>query len=274
MSELKRQLETPAWRGFAKRTQETAFDLASLRNTQHVTSRRLRNGLPELQRQVPAESGLWSSETIHKAWGIKPSAHALYGSPLDWGFDLTEPQITRALSHFLSPENFGDRGTARAIAFLTALCKVGGNEQLAERLEKLGPDVRLTVVPEHTVPGDKKRKGAIDLLFRLHDQDERIAIVVELKLGHVVTAGQLPNYRNYIIHSENYDLDKSGFFVVGQKYTSKDRKADSRNKDWTFVRWAGLFRRFEINLSLGCPDDDDEEFRRFRRTAWLRCARI
>ena len=267
-------LGTATWRDFSGRTQGDGFDSAVLHRAQGAANRRLHQGLPRLRGLVPADDRLWQPGALYRAWGVESAGHAFHGAPVAWGFDLTEPQITKGFSHFLSPASFGQMGRVRACAFLTALCEVAGQNALAARLETLPPETRVTVKPERSTSDQNGGKRAMDLFFTVQDRTASLAFVVEFKLGHVVTPGQLDSYRDHVLHCQKFAHEDTGFFVVGQRYSAKDQKADNDNEDWAFVNWSHVLKRFERKLSQSCPDDNEAEFMRFRRTAWARCAEI
>lgn len=179
--------------------------------------------------------------------------HSLNAHAIDWGIHLTEPQITKALAHLLQPDG-SDKQASRLAAFLRAL----GTPNV--------PDAGLLrfaeVEAERPVDG-----GRIDLEFRIPyspDADRWRPIVVEAKLGHTLTKGQLGKYTRSV-STDPYDDAKADFVVLAQ-HDRERTHISKRDKQWRFLTWRELWLRFERLR----PQDDDPNFTIFLNMLWSR----
>lgn len=184
--------------------------------------------------------------------------HMFQTDPLDWHWKLREVDVTHTFVQFL---NHIEKA-ARIEAFLKALgvnnlpdqCCLSKSKAEAEVLTKTGKRLDILI----TVPLDNKS------LF----------IAVEAKLGHHITTGQLPSYKNHIRENPDYHHD-SHLVVLGLRNDKKTRTAIKQNSDWRFQTWFDFLLKFEKLLyecaekktadSLGA---DDPRFQLFRSTLW------
>ena len=149
---------------------------------------------------------------------ISSMLHRLDGWPR-----LTEPQVTKAIAHFLQSEDPIAR-EGRIGALLSALsCRLEGGSGNAR------------VSTEAPVAG----KRSIDLLVEWQDgRGFDRALVIEAKFGHDVTPGQLSAYRRHLRRIERryrraeHDGGPELLFVVSPDYRKSDARALARNKYW------------------------------------------
>lgn len=115
--------------------------------------------------------------------------------------------------------------------------------------------------------------GRIDLILSGHSEGRVWGAVVEAKLGHHARDNPLEAYRGLALSSRMSLVSKDGIEptaalrIIGQNRCRSTQRRLAMNKDWLFVDWQTLLRRFELQLR---DLDDDIEFRRFRRTLWER----
>ena len=161
---------------------------------------------------------------------------------------FTEPQLTKGFAHFLNaPES------VTRIARVRALLKSLGAAELGNDMSDV------TVTAEAPIAGNKR----IDLLIEWTDSaNERYAVAIEAKLGHVVTSGQLPAYR---VHLRNVAKECRLLAVVSPHLSDRTAGALRRNREWRWAAWRDLLLAHERALSA---DSDDEAYLRFRRTLW------
>ncbi len=199
-------------------------------------------------------------------FGFRDVHHFFHAAPLGWVTRvwLTEPQVTKAIAHFLHSEDRVTRG-GRIRALLTAL---GGHPEGTE-----GGLGIARATAEAPVAGTRQR---IDLLIEWQDGEgfDRAA-AIEAKFGHGVTAGQLPAYRRHLLRVERQyrraehvgEPESPLLFVVSSGYRKSDDRALARNRDWRWKSWRALLLAYDRFLE---PQHDDETFRQFRRTLWDR----
>lgn len=191
---------------------------------------------------------------LERVFTLDRASHCFDVAPSSWaGFH--ETQVVRGLSHFLN----STRDTARVRAFLAAAYASSGDARLLSVLESAvlrGAEA----IPE---------KARVDLVVEAVLADgTKLGVVIEAKLGHHLTRGQLPKA---VKHAGTRELAESNtaFLVVlpdtdavGTRVFSK-----SGNQTWRATSWWSLLREFERRL----PEEaDDDAFRGFRHTAWQR----
>lgn len=203
-------------------------------------------------------------------FGIDRRHHFLHAAPLEWLQEvrLTEPQITKGFAYFL---NAGDRKTrtGRIRALLRALGSRPGNEDKSLR--------EASVTPE--APANERR---IDLLIEWTDASGRArGAIIEAKLGHHVTPGQLPGYRTRLLKQIERDYRREVprderepplLFIVSPLRDDRVVRAlrRQRSKDWRWMSWRSLLLAYDRALRQDHYDHDDDAFRQFRRTLWDR----
>ena len=162
---------------------------------------------------------------------------------------FTEPQLTKGFAHFLNAPESGTR-----IRRVRALLKGLGAAKLGNDMSS---DVKVTA--EAPTAGNKR----IDLLIEwTGSTNERYAVAIEAKLGHVVTSGQLPAYR---VHLRNVAKERRLLAVVSPHLSDHTAGALRRNREWRWAAWRNLLLAHERALPA---DSDDEAYLRFRRTLW------
>ena len=197
---------------------------------------------------------------------ISAGRHFFSMQGLDWGIRLTEPQVTSALVHFLSPAVYSDAGARRCAALVRALYRAAGRT-----------DVRLRLDPLLATPGTlrvaaERRTGnrRIDIALEWcqgpsTDKTSRRLVLIECKFDHHITSKQLPAYRQYA----QRQTAEGGYalFLLLDRRTSRTTRSIARNKDWQPVTWLAVLRCLEQEL-LQEPDEEAGGFASLRRTIW------
>lgn len=192
---------------------------------------------------------------------LRHSQHMFHSASLDWNIKLHEAQITQAISYFLSTDQ---RICNAFIAALSVNQPRPCGMLSFQSTDEYQVDAEVRVDKKH-----KGQQGFIDLLISwVSDDDKRNAMVIEFKLEHSITRGQLGKYRSHA--QEKYDCFEL-CLVTKRGLDAKSRRvlSHSRNKDWNHLYWDNLLRAWERELTatgLALPDD----FNRFRRTLWDR----
>ncbi|MCA1649326.1 MAG: PD-(D/E)XK nuclease family protein [Acidobacteria bacterium] len=184
--------------------------------------------------------------------------------PHAWA-ELLEPQITKAFAHFLSAGGNAQRA-ARILAFLKAT--VG--PALLPALQQMSvKDIRSAASQAEATSGDRRR---IDLIAWLERRDgQRLGAVIEAKVGHHITEGQLRSYEGPA-RQDPYRLEPkhTAFLVVAPALTRPLARQLRGHPNWLFLPWRVLIMRLDSEMTAaGCDDDD---FVRFRRTLWNHAA--
>ena len=192
----------------------------------------------------------WSSglQAIERVFALKRLPHLFSAeTPVTWTA-FTEPQFTKGFARFLcDPEPVARNERVRAL--LNAL----GAAELGQGM------TGVMVTAEALTSGGKR----IDLLIEWRDKSERrYAAAIEAKLGHHVTSGQLPAYRN---HLRKIAKDRRLLVVAAPRLTAPTDRSLRRNRDWRWTTWRDLLIAYERALPIG---HDDAEHLRFRRTLW------
>lgn len=172
-------------------------------------------------------------------------------SPHDWA-KFTEPQITRGWEYFL---NLGNP----LIRCLAALKAAGFSQDLNPN-EILNVDICIAEL------------GRIDLLIIINCKDRRrLALCIEAKFDHVVTQEQLDEYYYQVSCKHKINTKKlRRFIIIAPKMRRDILKVvyNSQNSvaalsEWKFISWQSWLIDFDNAL----PEiEDDDDFRRFRRT--------
>ena len=192
----------------------------------------------------------WSSgiQAIESVFALKRRAHLFQAEPSVTWATFTEPQLTKGFARFLN-----DPEPVARIERVRALLKALGAAELGEGM------TQVTVTAEAPTSGNRR----IDLLIEWRDSSEgRYAAAIEAKLGHHVTSGQLPAYRN---HLRKIAKDRRLLVVVAPRLTARTDRSLQRNRDWRWTTWRNLLIAYDRALSV---DYDDAEYLRFRRTLW------
>lgn len=193
----------------------------------------------------------WSSGhgAIDCAFGLNRELHLFRTEQsIDWA-TFTEPQFTKGLAHFLNSSD-----PAMRVERVRALLRALGVSEHAGDLD------RIEVTAEAKIEDGRR----IDLLLKWQDSSGKsCAVAIEAKLGHQVTKGQLPAYRNHLKKIAGDDALR--LFVISPRRTGKTEGSLRRNKEWRWISWHGFLVAHERSL----PDNfDDQRYREFRRTLW------
>ena len=189
--------------------------------------------------------GIRAIETV---FALKRLPHLFRAEPSVTWATFTEPQLTKGFARFLN-----DPEPVARVERVKALLKALGAAELGEGM------TGVMVTAEAVTSGGKR----IDLLIKWQDTSDRpYAAAIEAKLGHHVTSGQLPAYRNHLRKIAN---DRRLLVVVAPRLTISTDRALRRNRDWRWTTWHDLLITYERALPV---DFDDAEYLRFRRTLW------
>ena len=230
----------PVWSGDARRV------LADLGDRQSdAVAVAIRRGALRFAVTPDWPSGLQAIESV---FALKRMPHLFRAAPSVTWATFTEPQLTKGFARFLNdPEPVARIERARA------LLKALGAAELGEGMTEV------TVTAEAPTTGKRR----IDLLIEWRDSSERrYAVAIEAKLGHHVTSGQLPAYRN---HLRKIAKDRRLLVVVAPRLTARTDRSLQRNRDWRWTTWRDLLIAYERALPVDC---DNAEYLRFRRTLW------
>lgn len=194
---------------------------------------------------------LGTAITVH--FGTDSPSHSFHAEPHHW-LRLTERQTTMGLASFLT-----EGGSDRVLAFLRAL---------APEIAWPGDLCEVRALAEAPAP-----KGRIDLLVTGTSGGKVWGAAVEAKFRHHPRHNPFSAYRNaalaeQLVIAAGPGSEPTGALrILGQVCCGVTTQRLNKNKDWRFVGWKTVLRRWEFELR-GLPDDD--EFRRFRRTVWER----
>ena len=198
----------------------------------------------------------WSSgpsAIMRGVFGVDREHHLFCAAPIAWA-KFTEPQFTKGFAYFLAASDQTVR-IGRTRALLKALgVETAMKVDLGEEMTKI------RVAAEESTSGKKR----IDLLIVWEHSSNRFAVVIEAKLGHHITVGQLSAYRE---HLEKMKIQKERrlLIVASPRVTEKDRKALRRNREWRWKGWRDLLIAHERAL---CDEYDAPAYSRFRKTLW------
>lgn len=197
-----------------------------------------------------AETLEWSEglQAVNSIFALERRPHLFRVAPsVSWA-TFTEPQLTRGFAYFL---NAFKRDTR--IARVCALLKALGAAELSKDMSEV------TVTAEARTSANKR----IDLLIKWQDSSgQYYAAAIEAKLGHHVTSGQLPAYRN---HLRRVAKERRLLVVVSPRLTSRTERSLQRNRDWYWTAWHDLLVAYERALA---GEYDENEYVQYRRTLW------
>lgn len=185
---------------------------------------------------------------LRRSFGLQPHG-ALAAAPHRWAH-FHEPQITRGLCHFLS-EGPAELQRRRVLAVVSA----AWGERMPTDFDAATHEVRA-------------EDGRIDLTAILTSTDgRRIGVAIEAKFGHRLTPRQLQRYRRLASTRLQLAPEDRALLVVMPSLDPASRRFLRRNREWRFLSWGRLLVRIDNAMESSM---DDEDFRRFRRTIWLR----
>ena len=198
-----------------------------------------------------AETLDWSKGllSLEIAFGLERRLHLFRAEPPVAWATFSESQLTKGFAHFLNAPDDVTR-----IERVRALLKALGAPELSNAIFS-----EVMVTAEAPTSGNKR----IDLLIEWKDSSKRsYAVAIEAKLGHHVTSGQLPAYRN---HLRNIAEMRRLLVVVSPRLTGRTGRSLQRNRDWRWTAWRDLLVGHERALA-DCWDDN--AYAQFRRTLW------
>lgn len=233
---------TRPWSQMPTRFPRTAFDPESLISYEVATRSRLLEAIRTQSALIEPRTVKVRADALEGVFGQFHTNHAFRALRPDWGIDLTEPMATRGLAHLLN-RGSGDLRAQRIRAFLTAL-----------KIPRLPDDYALAEAKVYS------EKDHIDLEIHFHGDDgHETAVLVEAKLGHTLTAGQLKRY-----YGKRSRFDRQ-CRIVGLTPEAGDGRKGTQNQIWQVVLWRDLWLAFERQR----PDEDDGQLAAFMAWLWL-----
>ena len=234
---------TRPWSQIPTRFPRTAFDPESLISYEVASRSRLLEAIHTQPALTQPRTVKVRTETLEGLFGEFHTNHAFRALRPDWGIDLTEPMATRGLAHLLN-RGSGELRAQRIRAFLGAL-----------KIPRLPDDQTLAEAKVYS------EKDHIDLEIHFHgDEDRETAVLVEAKLSHTLTTGQLKRYYG----------KRSRFVrqcrIVGLTPEAGGGRKGMQNQIWQMVLWRDLWLAFEKQR----PDEDDGQLATFMAWLWLR----
>ena len=182
--------------------------------------------------------------------------------PFGW-FLPTEPQMTFAMAEQLDHEDKRTR-----LERCNALLRAVAHSRPIGSLDTNSSEPRsFTAITEISAERSTEAGKFIDLLVAGTSEGKQFECVIEAKLGHVITPGQL---QSYTADNRGCDAENRMLVVVGPKLRSADARMIVEasqslppSKPWRFMDLRSFLIRYSSALQ---PNFDDEEFRRLRRT--------
>lgn len=232
----------------------------------------LQKNIPKLAAMAEHGEGIeYSTAELIRLYGdVRSPWHCFSCKPVEWGFNFTEPQVTKALKYFLSPKFHGETGGRRCGAFIRALYLAAGRARPEDTPLEFSNAEQATLKVKVECPIEEGAKSKrIDLIFQWKTLDEvNRMIILEFKFGHHVTEGQLQAYEGYC-ETDNKP-DNYGLFLVAKCLTGRtaNELAKGENARWIPLTWRSLIRRFEGELNEDESLPSSEDFARLRRTIW------
>lgn len=180
--------------------------------------------------------------------------HAFRAFTPDWGIELTEPQTTRGLAHLLGRRTDNDNKLrARRIrSFLDAL-KIPDlpDDDVLEKADVLTEQDRIDI--EIRFPSD-------------HPPRQKV-VVVEAKFHHVVTKGQLSDYRNARRgRNDPRFLGDPHCRIIGLTPEAGRGRIGPQVGQWPVLLWRDVWLHFE----RGRPREVDAQLATFMAWLWHR----
>lgn len=185
-------------------------------------------------------------QVFDEIFGTSRSDHAFAAPKIDWGIRLSELQATKTLAKFLE----GGANPVRAYRIAAFLKALGVDDVTADELH------HSKVIAE---------QNRIDLQIRWpKPEGGENLVIVEAKLDHKVTIGQLGKYRkktkqNNGLHADRYIL------IAIHEHAKRGLKGQQHNI-WQFVSWRDLWLKFEKHR----PEEADLNLAIFMHTLWHR----
>ena len=184
------------------------------------------------------------TEALESVFGGFAPDHAFLALSPDWGINLTEPMATRGLAHLLG-RGSGSLKAHRIRAFLESL-----------RIPDLPDDQSLEQAKVYT----EVDRIDLEVRFKSASCEERV-VLIEAKLDHILTIGQLSKYWK---KRERYDLRDGR--IVGLTPDVVKGIHPKQEKNWSVVLWRDLWLRFERRR----PYEADGQLAAFMAWLWQR----
>lgn len=186
--------------------------------------------LPKLRHQTERKFDIGILESI---FGKFHQHHSFNAVSLDWGFRVTEPQVTKNIAHLLD-EGDPDIRWQRIRAFLKAL-KVPN------------------IPPEHILRKAKvfAEKDRVDLEIWLPIANEGKSktkyrpILIEAKFGHKLTTGQLRGYEAVRKKTPNIEMKNAHRIILGLTSGARKGLKGRQSAMWSFIAWNDLWLGYE-----------------------------
>lgn len=211
--------------------------------------------------------------------------HSFSNATMQWGFCLTEPQITSSIAYFINPDVQGERGVERCKAFVKALYRAAGVVDSKGILPSINDAKKGSLKVESERPvkvvtsdGDKNKR--IDISIEWRTQSDKLQVVfIECKFDHYVTNEQLDDYENHAkkmicergVKNGDYQL----FLMLRKLFGRNEEEIDILdNKDWKSLTWHTFLHRLDIEVELGLKVAGDDvgpsakNFAQLRRAVW------
>lgn len=188
-------------------------------------------------------------------------------------FSMYEPQLTQALCNFMADAATDTDQRCIAETFITALLQSARKQiktktdEAPERFdgrEEIRPE-SIKVIAEHPVTKGNRVTGYIDLWFHYETDQGARSILVENKIDHYLSEGQLRKYSEYAQRAFGQEVLK---IVVTRRMGENDRKHAKEHKSWVFLTWRMVLRALERELNGRQGGLVMGDFHRFRRTMW------
>lgn len=197
--------------------------------------------------------------------GPQAARRCFDAEPHTW-VDLLEPQITKGLARLLSAGGSKLRA-ARTLALLKTLSPRGPAPSAVHdiSLEQIS---RACVIAEALCANGRR----IDVIAWIQTfNGKRFGAVIEAKVGHHLTKGQLKCYEK-AAKEKPYRLNpaNTSFVIVGPSLTKKTAEQLRPPSCWSFLPWRLFLVRLTSELKIA--ECDNHDFMRFCRTVWSRAA--
>lgn len=201
----------------------------------------------------------WNASRHALSSFLGPSdGHCFAVEPHSW-IDLLEPQITKGLAHFLNTGGHRIR-IRRVLALLQAVQPTSADPL----------DIAFDEIVDARAIAEAQcgRGRRIDVIAWVELSDgRRIGTVIEAKIGHHVTEGQLSSYEAAAAKPPySLDMQATRFAVLAPSLTHATVKQLRRDPRWEFIAWRALLKR--LGSALARSECDHDDFVRFRRTVW------
>lgn len=196
----------------------------------------------------------WSADRAALAafYGCEKPDHFMATRPFNW-FHASELQVTKGLATLLDEP--GSQRLARIAAFLSVLPLPTGRNW-SEKLHWAEIEAEA-----------RAGRARIDLLIRARGPDGLVGAVIEAKFEHHAAGNPFADYESA---AAQLDLDRRNcaFLILAPQQTrSMVSLLEDSGNPWNFISWHRLFLAL---AKIESPQWDSEDFKRFRKTVFLR----